>query len=340
MNPIRSTFFILAIAAWSPASAETMKFEDAAALLGASCAKDIDANCRGVNLDPVRMKDCLYRNQDVLSPQCKTDYVLALDAIQKRVAARSAVTKLCERDVAKFCPGVPKGDRGKAIGCLLAGPRGVSINCNKAVSEAAFIASPSSAPTPAGGTPEDWVTRLAGLDTPPDLDVAALRQQAMDRIKAKADAAPLNRAPVAPDLLKLPQFAAEIKFDEDAAVVRPESYRTLGRIADTLHHPSLLGYKFLIVGHTVPTGRRENNLTLSQRRADVIREVLINTFKISPKRLVTIGLGEEQMLDAVHPAAPINQSVQLATVGTLEANPAAVAPAAVPTKAGTKKRKR
>src|ERR1700676_4804617 len=102
MNAIRWILSIALAAAWSSASAETVKFEDAAGLLGASCAREIDTNCRGVNLDPVRMKDCLYRNQDVLSPQCKTDYVQAFDAIQKRVAARSAVTKLCERDVAKF----------------------------------------------------------------------------------------------------------------------------------------------------------------------------------------------------------------------------------------------
>jgi len=89
----------------------------------------------------------------------------------------------------------------------------------------------------------------------------------------------------------------------------------LGRIADTLYHPSLLGYKFLIVGHTFSTGRRENNLTLSQRRADVVREVLINMFKISPKRLQAIGLGEEQLLDAAHPTAAINQRIQVATVG-------------------------
>ena len=114
-----------------------MRFEDAAGLLGTSCAKDIDANCRGVNLDTVRMKDCLYRNQDVLSAQCKNDYVQAFDAIQKRVAARSAVTKLCERDVAKFCAGTQKGS-GRAVNCLLAGPRGVSINCNKAISEAGY----------------------------------------------------------------------------------------------------------------------------------------------------------------------------------------------------------
>jgi OOP family OmpA-OmpF porin len=178
-----------------------------------------------------------------------------------------------------------------------------------------FAALPASAQAQAGGTSEEWVKKLAGLDTAPDLDVAALRQQALDRIKSKADAAPIKRPPVAAQLLKLPQLVAEIQFDEDAAVVRPESYRVLGRIADTLYHPSLLGYKFLIVGHTVSTGRRENNLTLSQRRADVVREVLINTFKISPKRLQSVGLGEEQLLDSARPAAPANQQVHVMTVG-------------------------
>jgi hypothetical protein len=137
MNPIRLIFFVFVIAAGSPASAETIRFEDAAGLLGTSCARDIEANCRGVNLDPTRMKDCLNRNQDALSAQCKRDYVQAFEAIQKRVAARIAVTKLCERDVAKFCAGMPKGS-GQAIDCLSAGPRGVSINCNKAISEAGY----------------------------------------------------------------------------------------------------------------------------------------------------------------------------------------------------------
>ena len=99
-----------------------------------------------------------------------------------------------------------------------------------------FAALPVPAQAQAGDTAEEWRNKLAGLETAPDLDVAALRQQAIDRIKAraKADAAPIKRPPIAPELLKLPQFAAEIQFDEDAAVVRPESYRTLGRIADTL----------------------------------------------------------------------------------------------------------
>ena len=177
------------------------------------------------------------------------------------------------------------------------------------------MAPSSSARAQASATPEDWVKQLAGLDAAPDIEVAALRQQVLERVKSKADGVTLQRPPVATQLLKLPRFAVEIKFDEDSAVIRPESYRTLGRIADTLYDPALLAYKFLIVGHTVAAGRRESNLTLSQKRADAIRGALVTAFKISPKRLQGIGLGEEQLLDAAHPAAPINQQFEIATVG-------------------------
>ena len=181
----------------------------------------------------------------------------------------------------------------------------------------AFAVLPARAQTPTAATADEWASKLAGLETEPDLDLAALRQQAADRIKARAklDAAPLKRPLIAPELLKLPQFSAELQFDEDAAVIRPESYRTLGRIADTLSLPSLWAYKFLIVGHTISTGKRDYNLTLSQRRADVVRDILVGTFKISPKRLQSIGLGEEQMLDSAHPTAPVNQQFQVLTVG-------------------------
>jgi hypothetical protein len=137
MNPVRSIFLVLAIAASSPVSAETVTFEDSAAMLGTACAKDIETNCRGVNFDSGRLKDCLNRNQDVLSPQCKSTYYPALDAIQKRIAARYAVTKLCQRDIKKYCGGAELID-GKTIDCLAATPRGMTLNCTKAITEAGY----------------------------------------------------------------------------------------------------------------------------------------------------------------------------------------------------------
>ena len=177
-----------------------------------------------------------------------------------------------------------------------------------------FAAPASPGRAQAVATTENLVNRLVGLETTADLDVAALRQQALERVKSKADATPLKRPPVAVQLLKLPQFIVDVQFDPDTSIIRPESYRTLGRIADALTHPLLLPYGFLIVGHTDATGKREYNLTLSQRRADSVREVLVTTFKVSAKRLQAVGLGEEQLQDAVHPTAAINQQVQIVTV--------------------------
>ena len=163
-------------------------------------------------------------------------------------------------------------------------------------------------------TTESMVSQLAGLDSSPDLDIVALRQRAFERVKSKADGPSLRRPLVAAELNKLPHFNVDVKFNPDSPIIRPESYQTLGRIADALYDPSLSSYGFLIVGHTESTGRRDVNLTLSQRRADAIRDVLVTTFKVSAKRIQAIGLGEEQLLDGARPTAPVNQQVQVMTV--------------------------
>jgi OmpA-OmpF porin, OOP family len=186
--------------------------------------------------------------------------------------------------------------------CLLAG----------ALMVFAAPASPARAQAPV--TADDMTNRLVGLETAPDLDVAAIRQRALDRVKSKAEPVALKRPRVAPELLKLPQILVEVQFDPDSAIVRPQSYQTLGLIADALVRAAMLPYGFLIVGRTESAGRREFNLTLSQRRADSIRDVLVTTFKISSKRLQALGLGEEQLQDANQPASLVNRQVQIVTV--------------------------
>jgi hypothetical protein len=132
----RSILFILVLALPSLAAAQTANFGDAAALLAKSCGKDIDDNCRGVNFDSTRLKDCLYRNQDALSAQCKADYGRAFDAIAKRIAARATVAHMCEYEIVKKCKGKAK-EISKSLGCLLATPA-VSPRCNQSISEAGY----------------------------------------------------------------------------------------------------------------------------------------------------------------------------------------------------------
>src|SRR3954471_807281 len=132
----RCAILLLALlAAPGLAAAQTMSFEDATAALGASCGKDIDDNCRGVNLDPTRLKDCLLRNQDVVSAQCKAEYPKVFSAVQQRAVARAGVFRVCERDAAKLCGGAQKA---AALQCLISAKRGVSIQCSKTIADAGY----------------------------------------------------------------------------------------------------------------------------------------------------------------------------------------------------------
>ncbi len=131
-----SLLLIIALAAPSIASAQTMTFEDASALLAQSCSADIEANCRGVNLDSNRLRECLSRNRDALSAQCKIDYLRAFDGIQKRIAARTNVANACTREIVKLCAGSTK-ETSKSIPCL-ATTRGVSNRCIQAMGEAGY----------------------------------------------------------------------------------------------------------------------------------------------------------------------------------------------------------
>ena len=138
-NPmVRGGFilFVVALAAPSLAVAETISFGDAAALLAKSCAAEITANCRGVNFDANRLKECLSRNQDALSQQCKADYLRSLDAIQKRVAARTAVANACAREIVKLCAGSTK-ETSRSVPCLTTA-HGVSRNCIQAMDDAGY----------------------------------------------------------------------------------------------------------------------------------------------------------------------------------------------------------
>jgi OmpA-OmpF porin, OOP family len=170
------------------------------------------------------------------------------------------------------------------------------------------------------------------LEAPSDLDVAALRQQATDRIKARADLNPVKRPLISRELNRLPRIDVDIQFNPDSPVIRPESYRTIGRIADALTNPALMSFTFLIVGRMDANGRRDNNLALSQRRAEAIRDALVTTFRISSKRVLAVGLGEEQLVDANNPKAAVNQQAQIVTLR--EVAPVAGAASVKPPEAG------
>jgi OOP family OmpA-OmpF porin len=83
-----------------------------------------------------------------------------------------------------------------------------------------------------------------------------------------------------------------ILFDVNATTIKPESYGVLKEIADALKANS--GIKVKIIGHTDSDGSDADNLDLSKKRAEAVKQALINDYGIDASVLETDGKGESQ----------------------------------------------
>ncbi len=80
-----------------------------------------------------------------------------------------------------------------------------------------------------------------------------------------------------------------IRFDFDKANIKPEYRDILNRIAGILM--TLKGYTIAVYGYTDDIGTQTYNLQLSQRRAEAVRDFLVQT-GISPTIMSAKGFGE------------------------------------------------
>ena len=86
-----------------------------------------------------------------------------------------------------------------------------------------------------------------------------------------------------------------ILFDVNSDKLRSESYGALKDIANVLTENGDI--KVRIIGHTDSDGDDKLNLDLSKRRAEAVKNVLINEFGINESRMDTDGKGETQPVD-------------------------------------------
>lgn len=81
----------------------------------------------------------------------------------------------------------------------------------------------------------------------------------------------------------------DITFDTNKAAIKPEFHDELKKLGDFLNEfPSAKG---TIEGHTDNVGSKASNLTLSQRRADSVRNYIVKNFGIAPERIAAKGYG-------------------------------------------------
>jgi len=89
---------------------------------------------------------------------------------------------------------------------------------------------------------------------------------------------------------KLLTVELNVLFDSGKADIKPRFYSELKELATFLQdHPAST---VVIEGHTDSKGSAKLNLSLSQKRASAIADVLVDSFRIKPDRVKGVGYGE------------------------------------------------
>jgi outer membrane protein OmpA-like peptidoglycan-associated protein len=100
-----------------------------------------------------------------------------------------------------------------------------------------------------------------------------------------------------------------ISFEPGSAQLTQQAQANARVFAQALTAPQLANARFEIQGHTDANGSQEQNLLLSQRRAEAVRAYLVS-LGVDGTRLEAKGYGFEQLATPSNPRAPENRRVE------------------------------
>lgn len=128
-----------------------------------------------------------------------------------------------------------------------------------------------------------------------------LQEQDLRNAIAASEAASIRREE---DILRA-TFKGEAYFDYNSSQLKPGAFAELRRIADILNkYPQTT---IEIGGHTDTRGTEQYNQMLSSRRAESVKNALIQN-GVSPARMVAIGYGESRPISSSH---AVNRRVEI-----------------------------
>ncbi len=113
-----------------------------------------------------------------------------------------------------------------------------------------------------------------------------------------------------------------ITFDSGSWEIGPDQYDKLGVIAQAMGQAIMANPNtvFMVEGHTDKVGSDIDNLSLSDRRAESVAQVLTEQFNIPPENLVTQGYGEQNPRVPTEGPEPLNRRVTILNITPLLGN--------------------
>ncbi len=131
---------------------------------------------------------------------------------------------------------------------------------------------------------------------PPDVVYETMLAPPVQRIERRYSLDEIRYSPTVRDLM--PRIDLDtVNFELGSWEVTPDQAAKLQVIADGMNRAISRNPRevFLIEGHTDATGNDVDNLSLSDRRAQAVAEVLTAQFQVPPENLTTQGYGSQYL---------------------------------------------
>jgi outer membrane protein OmpA-like peptidoglycan-associated protein len=113
-----------------------------------------------------------------------------------------------------------------------------------------------------------------------------------------------------------PKIDLDIYFDFNSATITAKAEPQLKELGDALRSSQLGNSVVVLSGHTDAKGSDEYNQQLSERRAESVKNYLVDKLKIAPDNLTTAGYGKRDLKNKSDPFAAENRRVQIVNMGT------------------------
>lgn len=105
-----------------------------------------------------------------------------------------------------------------------------------------------------------------------------------------------------------------VTFATNSTELNEETKASLDVVAQALQADKLADFAFSIEGHADPRGNAEDNLRLSQGRAESVVRYLVAQHHIDPARLKPVGKGASELVNTERIDAPENRRVTITTI--------------------------
>jgi outer membrane protein OmpA-like peptidoglycan-associated protein len=108
-----------------------------------------------------------------------------------------------------------------------------------------------------------------------------------------------------------PSIDIEINFEFNSATLAPSAMSTARTLGEALSSADLKGSTFIVEGHTDAKGSTTLNQKLSERRADIIKRLLVEHYGIPAATLVAVGYGKTKLKNEDIPFGAENRRVRV-----------------------------